>query len=431
MSLQVENLEKNMVKFTIESSAEEFEAALEKAYQKNKGKMNVQGFRKGKAPRAIIEKMYGAGIFYEDAANIIIPDAYEKAAEESKLDIVSRPEIDVIQIEKGKSFIFTAEVAVKPEVTLGQYKGIEVEKKSAEVTEEEINAELDKVREQNSRTITVDDRAVQSGDIAVIDYEGFVDGTPFEGGKGENYSLTIGSHSFIDTFEDQLIGKNIGEEVEVNVTFPAEYHAADLASKPALFKVAIKEIKVKELPELDDDFAQDVSEFDTLADYKEDIKNHILEKKEKDVKRAKEDAVVEKIIENATMEIPEAMIETQTRQMADEFAQRLQMQGLSVEQYFQFTGMNVQKLLEEMKPQALQRIKTRLILEAIVKAENITISDEDLEKEITDMASSYQMEVDKLKELISDKEKEQISLDIAVQKAVDVVYDAAVDTEAK
>ncbi|WP_313134137.1 trigger factor [Anaerocolumna sp.] len=431
MSLQVENLEKNMVKFTIESSAEEFEAALEKAYQKNKGKMNVQGFRKGKAPRAIIEKMYGAGIFYEDAANIIIPDAYEKAAEESKLDIVSRPEIDVIQIEKGKSFIFTAEVAVKPEVTLGQYKGIEVEKKSAEVTEEEINAELDKVREQNSRTITVDDRAIQNGDMAVIDYEGFVDGTPFEGGKGENYSLTIGSHSFIDTFEDQLIGKNIGEEVEVNVTFPAEYHAADLASKPALFKVAIKEIKVKELPELDDDFAQDVSEFDTLADYKEDIKKHILEKKEKDVKRAKEDAVVEKIIENATMDIPEAMIETQTRQMADEFAQRLQMQGLSVEQYFQFTGMNVQKLLEEMKPQALQRIKTRLVLEAIVKAENITISDEDLEKEIVDMASSYQMEVDKLKELISDKEKEQISLDMAVQKAVDVVYEAAVDTEAK
>nr|WP_308742745.1 trigger factor [uncultured Anaerocolumna sp.] len=431
MSLQVENLEKNMVKFTIESSAEEFEAALEKAYQKNKGKMNVQGFRKGKAPRAIIEKMYGAGIFYEDAANIIIPDAYEKAAEESKLDIVSRPEIDVVQIEKGKSFIFTAEVAVKPEVTLGQYKGIEVEKKSVEATEDEINAELDKVREQNSRTITVDDRAVQSGDIAVIDYEGFVDGTPFEGGKGENYSLTIGSHSFIDTFEDQLIGKNIGEEVEVNVTFPAEYHAAELASKPALFKVTIKEIKVKELPELDDDFAQDVSEFDTLADYKEDIKKHILERKEKDAKRAKEDAVVEKIIENATMEIPDAMIETQTRQMADEFAQRLQMQGLTVEQYFQFTGMNVQKLLEEMKPQAIQRIKTGLVLEAIVKAENITISDEELEKEITNMASSYQMEVDKLKELISDREKEQISLDLAVQKAVDVVYEAAVDTEAK
>lgn len=431
MSLQVENLEKNMVKLTIEATAEEFEAALEKAYQKNKGKMNVQGFRKGKAPRAIIEKMYGAGIFYEDAANIIIPDAYEKAAEESKLDIVSRPEVDVIQIEKGKSFIFTAEVAVKPEVTLGQYKGIEVEKKATEVTEDEINAELDKVRDQNSRTITVDNRPVQDGDMTVIDFEGFVDGTPFEGGKGENYSLTIGSHSFIDTFEEQLIGKNIGEEVEVNVTFPAEYHVAELANKPALFKVSIKEIKVKELPELDDDFAQDVSEFDTLADYKDDIKKNILEKKEKDAKRAKEDAIVEKIIENATMEIPDAMIDTQTRQMADEFAQRLQMQGLSVEQYFQFTGMNLQKLLEDMKPQAVQRIKTRLVLEAIVKAENITVSEEDLEKEIADMATSYQMEVEKLKELISDREKEQISMDMAVQKAVDVVYEAAVDVEAK
>ncbi len=431
MSLQVENLEKNMVKLTIEATAEEFEAALEKAYQKNKGKMNVQGFRKGKAPRVIIEKMYGAGIFYEDAANIIIPDAYEKAVDESKLDIVSRPEIDVVQIEKGKSFIFTAEVAVKPEVTLGQYMGIEVEKKPVEVTEDDINAELNKVRDQNSRTITIDDRAVQDGDMTVIDYEGFIDGTPFEGGKGDNYSLTIGSHSFIDTFEDQLIGKKIGEEVEVNVTFPAEYHVAELANKPALFKVTIKEIKVKELPELDDDFAQDVSEFDTLADYKEDIKKHILEGKEKDAKREKEDAIVEKIIENATMEIPDAMIETQTKQMADEFAQRLQMQGLSIEQYFQFTGMNIQKLLEEMKPQALERINTRLVLEAIVKAENIVISDEELEKEIADMAASYKMEVDKLKELISDKEKEQITLDMAVQRAVDVVYEAAVDVEAK
>ncbi len=431
MSLQVENLEKNMVKLTIEATAEEFEAALEKAYQKNKGKMNVQGFRKGKAPRVIIEKMYGAGIFYEDAANIIIPDAYEKAVDESKLDIVSRPEIDVVQIEKGKSFIFTAEVAVKPEVTLGQYMGIEVEKKPVEVTEDDINAELNKVRDQNSRTITIDDRAVQDGDMTVIDYEGFIDGTPFEGGKGDDYSLTIGSHSFIDTFEDQLIGKKIGEEVEVNVTFPAEYHVAELANKPALFKVTIKEIKVKELPELDDDFAQDVSEFDTLADYKEDIKKHILEGKEKDAKRVKEDAIVEKIIENATMEIPDAMIETQTKQMADEFAQRLQMQGLSIEQYFQFTGMNIQKLLEEMKPQALERINTRLVLEAIVKAENIVISDEELEKEIADMAASYKMEVDKLKELISDKEKEQITLDMAVQRAVDVVYEAAVDVEAK
>lgn len=431
MSLQVEKLEKNMVKLTIEATAEEFEKAIEQAYAKNKGKINVQGFRKGKAPRAIIEKMYGASIFYEDAANIIIPDAYEKAAEESELDIVSRPEIDVVQIEKGKAFIFTAEVAVKPEVTLGQYKGIEVEKAAVEVTEDEINAELNKVREQNSRTITVEDRPVADNDMTVIDFEGFVDGVPFEGGKGQDYSLTIGSHSFIDNFEEQLIGKNIGEEVEVNVTFPAEYHAADLAGKPALFKVTVKEIKVKELPELDDDFAQDVSEFENLDEYMADIKSTILERKEKEAKRAKEDAVVDKIIENTTMDIPEAMIDTQVKQMADEFAQRIQSQGLSIEQYFQFTGMDSKKMLEQMRPQAVKRIQSRLILEAIVKAENITIADEDVEKEFTDMATTYKMEVDKLKELIGAKEKELIIMDMAVQKAVDFVTDAAVEVDAK
>lgn len=430
MSLQVENLEKNMVKLTIEATAEEFEKALEQAYTKNKNKINVQGFRKGKAPRAIIEKMYGAGIFYEDAANLIIPDAYEKAAADSELDIVSRPEIDVVQIEKGKPFIFTAEVAVKPEVTLGQYKGIEVEKASAEVTEEEITAELDKIREQNARTISVEDRPVADGDITKIDFEGFVDGVPFEGGKAEDYSLTIGSHSFIDTFEEQLIGKSIGEEAEINVTFPAEYHVAELAGKPALFKVTVKEIKVKELPELDDDFAQDVSEFDTLEEYKADIKSTILDKKEKEAKRAKEDTVVEKIIENASMEIPEAMINTQTRQMSDEFAQRMQAQGLTLEQYFQFTGLDSQKFAEQMKPQAVKRIQSRLVLEAIVKAENITVGDEELEKEFSDMASTYKMEVDKLKELIGEKEKEMMIMDMAVQKAVDFVADAAVEIEA-
>lgn len=431
MSLQVEKLEKNMVKITIESTAEEFESALQKAYTKNKAKINVQGFRKGKAPRAIIEKMYGAGIFYEDAANIMIPDAYEKAAEESGLDIVSRPEIDVVQIEKGKPFIFTAEVAVKPEIALGQYKGIEVEKQAIEVTEEEIAGELDKVREQNSRTITVDDRPVADGDMTVINFEGFVDGVPFEGGKAEDYSLTIGSHSFIDTFEEQLIGKNIGEEAEINVTFPEEYHAKELAGKPAMFKVTVKEIKVKELPELDDDFAQDVSEFDTLDEYKEDIKSTILERKEKEAKRAKEDAVVEKIIENATMEIPEAMIETQERQMTDEFAQRMQSQGLSLEQYFQFTGLDGKKLSEQMKPQAIKRIQSRLVLEAIVKAEDIKVADEDVEKEFEEMAANYKMEVDKIKELIGEKEKEMIVMDMAVQKAVDFVVDLAVDVEAK
>lgn len=427
MSLQVEKLEKNMAKLTIEASAEEFEAALEKSYQKNKGKMSVQGFRKGKAPRAMIEKMYGVGVFYEDAANFIIPDAYEKAAKESELDIVAQPEIDVVQIEKGKPFIFTAEVAVKPEVTLGDYKGIEVDKTSVEVTDEELNAELDRVREQNSRTITVEDRPAMDGDMTVVDFEGFVDGVAFEGGKGTDYPLTLGSHSFIDTFEDQLVGKNIGEEVEVNVTFPEEYQAKELAGKPAMFKVTIKEIKMKELPELDDDFAQDVSEFESLAEYKEDVKKNLLDKKEKESKRDKEEAVVKKIVENATMDIPEPMINTQVRQMADEFAQRIQSQGLTVEQYFQFTGLDSKKFIETLRPQALARIQSRLVLEAIVKAENIVATEEDIEKEINDMASMYQMEVDKLKELLGDNEKEQIAMDMAVQKAVEFVVEAAVE----
>jgi trigger factor len=421
MSLQVEKLEKNMAKLTIEASAEEFESAMQKAYLKNKDKVNVQGFRKGKAPRAIIEKMYGASIFYEDAANELIPEAYEKAALESGLEIVSRPDIDVVQVEKGKTFIFTAEVALKPEVTLGSYKGIEVEKKEAVVTDDEIMAQIDKEREQNSRTISVEDRTVQDGDIAIINFEGFVDGTPFEGGKGEDYSLTIGSHSFIDTFEDQLIGKAIGEEVEVNVTFPEEYQAKELAGKPALFKVTVKELKVKELPELDDDFAQDVSEFDTLDEYKASIKATIKETKEKELKTAKENEIVDKIIEAATMDIPQPMVDSQVNQMAEDFAQRVKHQGLSIEQYFQFTGMNPQKFLESLKPQAVKRIQSRLVLEAVAKAENIEVSEEEMEKELTEMATMYQMEADKLKELIGEKEKEQIKADIAVQKAVDFV----------
>lgn len=427
MSLQVEKLEKNMVKLTIEATAEEFDAAIEKAYVKNRGKMNVQGFRKGKAPRNIIEKMYGVGVFYEDAANLIIPDAYEKAAEECGLELVSRPEIDVTQLEKGLPFIFTALVAVKPEVTVGQYKGIEIPKTDVEVTEEEITAELDKVRDQNARIITVEDRAVQDNDQTVIDFEGFVDGVAFEGGKGEDYALTIGSHSFIDTFEEQLIGKNIGEEVEVNVTFPEEYQAPELAGKPALFKVKVKEIKAKELPELDDEFAQDVSEFDTLDEYKADIKKTILERKEKEAKSAKEDAVLDKVIEGSTMEIPDAMIETQVKQMADDFAQRVQSQGLTVEQYFQFTGMNAEALFEQMRPQAIKTIQYRLTLEAIVKAENITVSDEEVDTEIVKMAETYKMEVDKLKELLGEKEKANLIMDMAVQKAVDLIEGTAVE----
>lgn len=427
MSCKVENLEKNMAKLTIEVGAEEFEKALEKAYQKNKDKINVQGFRKGKAPRAVIEKMYGVGVFYEDAANEAIPDAYEAAAKESGLEIVSRPEIDVVQIEKGKSFIFTAEVAVKPEVTLGKYKGVEVEKTAVEVTDEDINAELDKVREQNSRMVTVDDRAVKDGDIAVIDYEGFTDGVAFEGGKGENQNLTIGSHSFIDTFEEQLVGKNIGEEVEVNVTFPAEYHAPELAGKPAMFKVKINEIKVKELPELDDDFAQDVSEFDTLEEYKKDLKATLLKNKEKAAKSAKEDAVINAIIEDAKMDIPDPMVDATVRQMAEEFAQRIQSQGLSVEQYFKFTGLNANSFMENLKPQAAKRIQSRLVLEAVVKAENIEATEEEVNKEFENMAQMYQMELDKLKELVGEGERKMMAQDVAVQKAIDLVTEAAVE----
>ncbi|MCI5502001.1 MAG: trigger factor [Lachnospiraceae bacterium] len=427
MSVQVEKLEKSMAKLTIEASAEDFEAAIDKAYKKNKSKIAMPGFRKGKAPRKMIEKMYGAGIFYEDAANAIIPDAYADAAKESGLEIVAQPEIDVVQIESGKPFIFTATVAVKPEVTLGEYKGIEVEKKTAEVTDEDINAEINRVRENNSRMITVDDRATQDGDTVIIDFDGYVDGEQFEGGKAEDYSLVLGSHTFIDNFEDQLVGKNIGDDVEVNVTFPDQYQAEELQGKPAVFKVKIKEIKVKELPEVDDEFAQDVSDFDTLAEYKEDLKKKLLESAEAAISREKEEAVITKIIENAQMDIPEPMVDTQTRQMMQEFAQRIQSQGLSLEQYMQFTGLTPQKMIEDLKPQALKRIQSRLVLEAVVAAENIEATEEEVQKEIENMASMYQMEADKLKDLMGEEEKKQISLDVAVQKAVDLVVEAAVE----
>ena len=422
MSLQVEKSEKNMAKLTIEVSAEEFDAAIEKAYQKNKGKMNIQGFRKGKAPRQMIEKMYGVGVFYEDAANIIIPEAYSKEVAECKdIEIVSQPEIDVVQIEKGKSFIFTAVVATKPEVELGEYKGIQVEVSVPEIKDEDVEAELKKAQEEQARTVPVEDRPVADGDIATIDFEGFVDGVAFEGGKGTDYALTIGSHSFIDTFEEQLIGKNIGDEVEVNVTFPEEYHAEELKGKPALFKVTIKEIKVKELPELDDDFAQDVSDFDTLAEYKEDIKAKLVEKAEKVAKNEKEEKLIDAIIANSKMDIPEAMIETQQDQMVREFANRIASQGLSFEQYMQFTGMTMDAMKEQMKPQALKRIQVRLVLEAIAAKEAFEITEEDIEKELETMASMYQMDIAKLKEIVSDNEKEAMKKDIAVSKAAELI----------
>ena len=429
MSYTVENLEKSMAKITITVSAEAFEEAMVKSYNKNKKNISIQGFRKGKAPRKMVEKLYGPEVFYEDAANFAIPDAYEEAAKESGLEIVSRPEIDVVDIGKGKEFVFTATVAVKPEVTLGEYKGIEVEKKVVKVMAADVNAEIDKVREQNSRMITVDNRGIKKDDTAVIDFEGFVDGEPFQGGKGEDYPLVIGSHSFIDTFEDQLVGKKTGDEVEVNVTFPEEYHEASLKGKPALFKVTVKEIKKKELPKLDDEFASEVSEFETLKEYKASVKKTLTERKKEEAKREKENAVVEKVVENITVEIPEPMIEEQTQQMIQEFAGRLSGQGLSFEQYMQMTGMTPDALMGQMKPEAEKRIRTRLALEAIVKEEKIKATAKDIDKEIENMASMYQMEVDKVKEMIGDNEKEQIAQDLAVQKAVDFVVKNAVEVE--
>lgn len=427
MSLQVERLEKNMAKLTIEVSAEELEQALQKAYLKNKNKINVPGFRKGKVPRQMIEKMYGPEIFYDDAANALIPDAYAAASDECELKLVSRPAIDIVQIEKGQPFIFTAEVAVKPEVTLGEYKGIEVEKTDTAATEEEITAEVDKERENNSRTITIEDRAVQDGDMTVIDFEGFVDGTAFDGGKGTDYPLTIGSGAFIPGFEEQLVGAEIGKETEVNVTFPEEYHAKDLAGKAAVFKCTVKEIKVKELPEADDEFAMDVSEFDTMEEYRADLKKKIEERKTADAKAKKEDAVIEKIIEGAAMDIPDAMIETQAEYLVDDFAQRIQMQGMSMEQYMQYTGATLESMTNQMKPQAKKRIESRLVLEAVAAAENIEIGDEEIEAEMTRMAEAYKMELDKLRELISEEEKKNMREDLSIQKAVELVTEAAVE----
>ena len=416
-----------MAKLTVEVPAEEVEAALQNAYLKNRKQISVPGFRKGKVPRQMIEKMYGPEVFYDDAANALIQKAYPQAADECELEIVSRPTVDIVQLEKGKPFIFTAEVAVKPEVTLGQYKGIEVEKADTTATDEEVAAELDKEREANSRTITVEDRAVQDGDMTVIDFEGFVDGEAFEGGKGTDYPLTIGSGAFIPGFEEKLVGAEIGKEVEVDVTFPEEYHAKELAGKPAVFKCTVKEIKVKELPELDDDFAQDVSDFDTLEEYKADVRKKVEEKKAADAKAKKEDAVIEKIIEGAAMEIPDAMVETQAERMVDEFAQRLQMQGLTMEQYLQFTGGNVQALVEQSKPQALKRIQSRLVLEAVAAAENLTASDEELDAELGRMAEQYKMEVEKLKEMFAEEDLKSVREDLAIQKAVELVTDAAVE----
>ncbi|MBO4347215.1 MAG: trigger factor [Lachnospiraceae bacterium] len=432
MGLKIEKLEGSMAKLIIDVAAEEFESACEKAYQKNKKKISVPGFRAGKVPRKVIEKMYGKEVFFEDAANIIIPDAYEKAYDEAikEIEIASAPKIEVVDMEAGKPFVFSAEVALKPEIKLGKYKGVEVEKTAVEVTEEEVNAAIETERQNAARIVSVD-RAVQNGDTVTIDFEGFVDGVAFEGGKGENYNLEIGSHSFIDTFEDQIIGKNKDDEFDVNVTFPKEYQAAELAGKPAVFKVKIHEIKEKQLAELDDDFASDVSSYDTFAEYKDSVRKNLEDKKADDAKKAKEDAAVNAIIEDSEIEIPEMMLATTQREMLDEFAQRLQYQGMNIEQYFKYTGMNAETMMAQIKPQAEQKIKTQLVLEAIVKAENIEVSDAEYEEELKKIADSYKMEVDKVKETFAGDREDMFKKDIAMQKAVDFVRDNAKEKAAK
>ena len=423
MSVQVENLEKNMAKLTIEVPAEEVEKALQEAYNKEKNKISLPGFRKGKVPRNMIEKMYGPAVFYEEAANILIQANYAAAVEESGADVVSRPTIDVTQIEAGKPFIFTAEVAVRPEVELGKYLGVQVTKIDTSVSDAEVEEALEKERNNNSRTVAVTDRPVAVGDTAIIDFEGFIDGVAFEGGKGENHPLEIGSHSFIDTFEDQLVGKNAGDEVEVNVTFPEEYQAKDLAGKPAVFKVKIHEVKAKELPELNDEFAQDVSEFDTLEEYKADLRKNLEVQKENDAKRTKEDEAIKKIIDKSKMEIPEAMIKTQCESMVNEFAQRIAQSGLSMEQYMQFSGLTMEKLEEQVRPEAETRIKSSLVLEQIAKDENIEVSDDEVKAEVEKMAKAYGMEADKLMEYLGDAEKASIKRDLSVTKAVDLIME--------
>ncbi|MBR4082923.1 MAG: trigger factor [Lachnospiraceae bacterium] len=431
MSLQVEKLDGNMAKLTIEVAAEDLEKAIENAYQKSKNKISIPGFRKGKAPRKMIEQMYGKGVFLEDAANELISESYEKALDECTEDIVSSPRIDVIQLESGKPFIYTAEVALKPEVTLGKYKGVKIDKVDIDVTEEEIEADIAKERDNAARIIPITDRAVKDGDMTVIDFEGFVDGVAFDGGKGEDYPLTIGSGAFIPGFEEALIGAEIGVETDVNVTFPEDYQAEELAGKAAVFKCTVKEIKEKELPELDDEFASEVSEYDTFAEYKESVKAKIVDRKTAAAKSAKEEEVVAAVVADAKMDIPEAMVETTQRQMVEEFAQRMQSQGISMEQYMQFTGMTPQMLLEQIKPQAMKRIQSRLVLEAVVAAENITVSEEEFEAEVARMAASYMMEADKVKELLGEGGKKSVMEDLAINKAVEFVVENAKETKAK
>ncbi len=421
MSFTVEQLENNRAKLTITVPAEDFGKALVAAYNKQKNKINISGFRKGKVPMAIIEKMYGPEIFYDEAANKVINESYPEAYDECELEIVSRPEIDVTQIEKGKDFIYTATVDLKPEVKLGTYKGIEVEKIDTTVSGLEVDEEIDRVRRQNARKIDVTDRAAKDGDITNINFEGFVDGVAFEGGKGENYSLTLGSKSFIPGFEDQIVGHEIGEEFDVNVTFPEDYHSEDLKGKAAVFKCKLNSLQEEQLPELDDEYVSDISDAETVDAYKENIRKQLEEKKEKQAKNKTENAAIEKLMETSEMDIPASMIEGQQESMLNEFKQQLSMQGMSFDMYSQYTGLNEETMLEQVKPEAEKRVKSRLVLEAVAKAENIEVTDEDLDKKLEEMAAMYGIEVDKFKGYIGDKERESIKKDIAVEKAADFI----------
>ena len=429
MSVQVENLEKNMAKLTVTVSADKFEKAMQEAYQKQKSRINIPGFRKGKVPRAMIEKAYGPEVFYDDAANIVINEEYPQAMEESGLDIVSRPDIEVTQIEKGSEFVFVAEVAVKPDVELGEYKGVAVTKSEVSVSDEEVTAELENIRNQQARTIEVTDRAVQEGDTVIIDFEGFVDGVAFEGGKGENHPLEIGSHAFIDNFEEQLIGKNAGDETEVHVTFPEQYQAKELAGKPAVFQVKIHTIKAKEVPELSDEFISDISEFETLDEYKADVKEKLLKRKEDAAKGAKEDEAIQKIIDASKMDIPDPMIDMQCENMIQEFEGRISQQGLSLEQYMQFSGSNIDKIKEQVRPEAVQRIQSSLVLEKIAEKENVEVTEDEINAQIDKMASVYGIPGEKMKEFLSEEDTENIKRNLSIEKAVEIIMEHAVEQE--
>jgi len=426
MSSKLEKLEKNVATLEITVSAEKLEEGIAKAYIKNAKKFNIPGFRKGKAPRKLIEKYYGEGIFYEDAINEVCPEAYEEAIKEHNLEPVDRPSIDILEIENGKGIVFKAEVTVKPEVELGQYKGIEVEKKEYNVTDEDVENELEILRNRNARIIDVTDRPVKRGDIVTIDFKGFIDDKEFEGGSAENYKLEIGSGRFIPGFEEQLIGATIGNEVDVNVTFPEDYRSEELAGKPALFKVTVKEIKEKELLPLDDEFAKDVSEFDTLEELKADIKRKKLEEAERMAKNEYENDLIKKVVQNAKVDIPEVMIDNQIESMIRDFDYQLRFQGLDLDSYMKYMNISYEEMKQSYKEAAEDRVKTQLVMEAITKAENIEVTDEELEAEVEKTAKQYNQDVEKFRKSLRERDIEYIREGLQLQKTIDFLVEHSV-----